>query len=283
MKKIGYLFLLISVTSCNYFTFKKDNRKPIARVNEHYLYKSDLKNLIKDNISNNDSTTFVKNYINSWAKHQLLLDRAKLNLEENIDSFKELVKKYEEDLYINSYKEKAVNQYLDTTISTSEINQFYNENGKNFKLNEILLQLKYVEIGKSVLNKKEIIKLFRSDKQDDIEILKAKKMAFKSVHLNDSIWVKFNDFITKVPIFKSVNQKVLLKNNAFVQKEDSLSLYLVKISKFLKIGSKPPLSYLKPTIKQIILQKRKLKLLKNIEETLVNDAVKNKQFEIYEH
>jgi hypothetical protein len=281
MKQILLLFIAISMFSCNYFTLKKDDRKPIARVNDAYLYKSDLKNILANNPSKQDSAIFVKNYINSWIKHELLLDKAKLNLQEQTDKFDELVKKYKEDLFINSYKEKAVAQYLDTVVTENDINEFYKKNSQNFRLNEDLIQLKFIKIGKNVLNKKELIKLFKSNKQEDLDSLKTKELELKSMNLNDTIWVKYTNLITKVPVFKNVDKKQLLKKDYFIQKEDSLSLYLLKISNVLLIGNVAPKSYIEPTIVQVILQQRKLKLLKNIEETLVNDARKKQQFEIY--
>ncbi len=42
-----------------------------------------------------------------------------------------------------------------------------------------------------------------------------------------------------------------------------------------------PLSYIKPTIEQIILNKRKLELIKKLEKDITKDAIKNNDFEIY--
>ena len=42
-----------------------------------------------------------------------------------------------------------------------------------------------------------------------------------------------------------------------------------------------PKSYVEPVIRQMILHKRKLQLIKEIEKTLLEDATKNKQFETY--
>ncbi|MDX1827916.1 MAG: peptidyl-prolyl cis-trans isomerase [Lutibacter sp.] len=281
MKQILLIFIAINLFSCNYFTFKKDDRKPVARVNDSYLYESDLQNIFTSNNSKQDSIKLVKNYINSWIKHELLLNKAKLNLVEETKKFEELVKKYREDLFINSYKEKVVEQYLDTVVTENDIENFYKNNHSNFRLSEDLIKLKYIKIGKNVLNKKELTKLFKSDKQEDLDSLKTKELQLKSMNLNDSIWVKYSDLVSKVPIFKDIDKKQLLKKDYFIQKEDSLSLYLLKISNVLVVGNFAPKSYIKPTIKQVILQQRKLKLLKNIEETLVNDARKKQQFEIY--
>ncbi|MCF6181871.1 hypothetical protein [Lutibacter sp.] len=281
MKQLLLLFIAFTILSCNYFTVKNDSKKPIARVNDSYLYKKDIKNILTNSNLKQDSIIRVKNYINSWIKHELLLNKAKLNLADETNKFEDLVKKYKEDLFINSYKEKAVEQYLDTVITENNIDSFYKKNHLNFRLNEDLIQLKYINFGKNVLNKKELIKLFKSNKKEDLDSLKSKELSLKSMNLNDTIWVKYTDLVSKVPIFKNIDKKQLLKKDYFIQKEDSLSLYLLKISNVLKVGSVAPKSYINPTIKQIILQRRKLKLIKNIEETLVNDARKKQQFEIY--
>ena len=85
----------------------------------------------------------------------------------------------------------------------------------------------------------------------------------------------------RVPVFAEDEKDALLKNNNFIQKEDSLDLYLVLVKEVLNRNDLAPKSYITPTIKQMILHQRKLMLLRNIEETLFDDA-KNKQiFEIY--
>ena len=55
----------------------------------------------------------------------------------------------------------------------------------------------------------------------------------------------------------------------------------MKIDKLLNKGVQAPLEYIKPTIRQIILNKRKLELIKNLEKDITKDAIKNKQFEVY--
>ena len=42
-----------------------------------------------------------------------------------------------------------------------------------------------------------------------------------------------------------------------------------------------PLEYSLPTIEQIILNQRKLELIKQLEKDITQDAIKNDEFEIY--
>lgn len=273
---------LILLQSCDYFTFKKEVvPQAVARVNDTYLYKDDLMTIFIKDISKKDSITLVNNYINNWVKQQLLLSKAQLNLESKKDEFEDLVKKYREDLFINSYKEAVVKQYLDIVITDDDIDQFYLNNNEIFKLNEELIKVKYIKIGKEDLNKKELLKLFKSTDNEDFEKLKEKSLFMKSHHLNDSIWIKYSDFINEIPVLKTEDKQQLLKKDNFIQKEDSLSLYLVTIKKVLQSNEIAPKSYITPAIKQMILHQRKLLLLRNIEETLIKDATKKQQFEIY--
>ena len=217
IKTFLFFFLVLNLISCDYFTFKSDNREAVARVNNTYLYKDDISKLISAEVSPQDSTLIINNYINSWVKQQLLLEKAEINLEDKKFQFEDLVKKYREDLYINSYKEAAVSEYLDTNLTEADIQKFYDESGKDFKLNEDLIKLKYIKIATDVLNKSELIKLFKSKEKDDLEELQSMEMELISSHLNDSIWVKYSDLISKVPVLASEDKSRLLKKDKFIE------------------------------------------------------------------
>ena len=53
------------------------------------------------------------------------------------------------------------------------------------------------------------------------------------------------------------------------------------VKEVLKRNEIAPISYITPTINQMILHQRKLLLLRKIEETLIDDARKKQQIEIY--
>ena len=55
----------------------------------------------------------------------------------------------------------------------------------------------------------------------------------------------------------------------------------MQINDVLLRNDAAPLEYVKPTIRQIVINKRKLELIKQLEKDITKDAIKNKQFEIY--
>lgn len=271
--------------SCQYLEFDKKNNnedKPLAKVYNSFLYKKDIEDLIPKNASKKDSILIVKNLINDWATQQLLRKKAEENLtkQEN-DAFNKLVLDYKQSLLINSYKERLIKQQLDTVISDQEVDSYYLINRKNFRLNEELIKIKYLHIGKDILNQKNIIRKFKSDDYDDLLALENQELNFKAINLNDSTWIKLEDVLLKIPKFREYPKEILLKKTKFIQKEDSLGLYLVAVKNVLKRNDIAPLNYISPTIKQMILHKRKLELIRDIEKTLINDAIQNQDFKEY--
>lgn len=288
MKKIIFTFCFLSLLSCDKikeFTSKQDSKddEPIvASVGEVNLYLSDVKDVVPKGTSKNDSLVLVKSFITSWAKQQLLLRRAEENISEvNNKQIKELVKNYEESLFINGYKESLINQQLDTVITEQSIQKYYTNNKDNFRLNEELLQLKYIYFGKDFLDKQEAIKKFKSSKEEDLEDLENLTINFKDYLLRDSTWIKYDDVLLKIPPFRNETKEKLLKKSKFIQKEDSLGVYLVAVNNVLKRNEIAPLSYIRNNIKQLILHKRKIELVREIEKTLINDAIKNNEFKEY--
>jgi hypothetical protein len=56
---------------------------------------------------------------------------------------------------------------------------------------------------------------------------------------------------------------------------------LIQINEVLERGKPSPIEYVSPTLKQIVINNRKLKLIRKLKSDIVNDAIKNKRFEIY--
>ena len=283
MLKQIVLCVIITFTfaSCDYF-------KPvvtddvIARVNDSYLSKSDILKILPENYTKEDSTTIVNNYITNWATEQLLVQGATLNLEDKTqDEFNALIEQYKNDLFSKAYLEALVYRDLDTVVSKAEAAKYYQENKQAFKLNEDLIKFRYINIDENRLDFKEVKQKFlrfnTKDKQDLNEIA----IQFKSYSLNDSIWIRLGQIITKIPTVTPENKNELLKKSNFIQSKDSLGLYLMQINDVLLRNDEAPLEYVQPTIKQIVVNKRKLELIRQLKKDITKDAIKNKQFEIY--
>ena len=75
------------------------NDKIIARAGNSFLYHSELNQNIKFS-SKSDSLIKAKNFIDKWARNQLLYERSKINLSDQIlNELDGLVEDYKYDLF----------------------------------------------------------------------------------------------------------------------------------------------------------------------------------------
>lgn len=278
---ISSLILSSALTSCEYFV-KSEERKVIVRVNDSYLFEEDINALITEDTSPEDSAVIVSNYITRWATQQLLIDRAKYNLPENQQrEFNDLVENYRNELYTNAYKEAVVAKQLDTSISEQEIEEYYINHKENFKLNEDLVKLRYIRLDKDNINFDDIKAQFKRFNEEDKESLETSALQFKNYSFQDSIWVSTRSVYEKIVPLGAGDRDRLLNKSTFMQLEDSLEVYLIYVKEALSRNEQAPLDYASPIIKQILLNKRKLNLVKELEKDITKDAIKNEQFEIH--
>ncbi len=271
----------LSLVSCEYFQ-QTDDRKVVVRVNETYLYEDDIQALINENTSPEDSAVIVSNYINRWATQQLLIDRAQLNLPQSKQKeFNELVNNYKNELYTNAYTDAVVSRALDTALNRKEIEDYYEQNKQNFILSEDLVKLRYIYLAKNSNNIDEIKKKFTRFNEEDQQDLLNMAIQFKNYSMNDSVWVKSKTVYNKIAPLTAEDRSSLLKKSNFMELQDSLNVYLVYVNDVLSRNEQAPIEYASATIREILLNKRKQSLIKELEKDITKDAIKNNEFEIF--
>ncbi|MCZ4318609.1 peptidyl-prolyl cis-trans isomerase [Aequorivita viscosa] len=283
MRQLLYILVAcVSFVSCEYFQ-RKMEENPVARVNESYLYEADLKKLLNEDTTPEDSTLIVNNYINRWATQQLLIDQARINIPaEKLNQYNKLVQEYHNDLLTEAYKNVIVNKQLDSVIAEQEFQDYYETNKENFKLKDQLVKLRYVQLPLNYEGLATVKEKLNRYNQKDKAALTSQNYQFISSNFNDSVWVRKEVLLNTLPIIKSSSDQVLKKSN-FTQLQDSLGVYLVKIEDVLNLNDTAPISYIKPTLRQIILNKRKLELIKKLETDITRDAIETNNFEIYKN
>lgn len=265
--------------SCEIFQAEQGKTR-IARVNESYLYLEDLENLVLPSTNPKDSTAMIEAYINRWATQQLLLDQAKMNLPYNIQKrFEKMIKEYERNLFIEAYKNTYLVTQLDSTINETDIQEFYEQNKENFHLNNELLKVRYVSVNKDYSRIKEVKESLERFNLEDKEELSRKSYQYKQINLNDSVWVKKDILLAEFPILKEKEEE--LKKANFIELQDSIGVYLLKVEDRLERNDLAPLPFIEPTIRQILLNSRKLELTKKLEKDITRDAIKHKKFQTY--
>jgi len=274
--------MLFFIVSCGSYINDSDANDPIARVGEAYLYKKDIESLLYEGISKVDSVTVVTNFINNWASKRLLLGKARINLpEEKLAVFDQLVAEYQADLYTRAYKDALVSQAADSMVTKTQMRNFYEKEKENFRLKEQLVKIRFIELPKQFLNKESVIKKLKSFKEEDIAYLDSIGVQFKKLNFNDSIWVESERLLNEIPPLTLENQSKYLKKSQFFELEDAMGVYLTKVVDVRNINEIAPLAFIEPTIKQVLLNRRKLNYIRSLETEIIDEAIKDNEFEIY--
>jgi len=253
-----------------------------ARVNSAYLDREELNGIVPAGTSRQDSITIIKSYIDRWASQKLLYDAAVVNIgAEKQQELEALIKQYTTDLYTKAYLEEMVKQSVDTVVPHEELVKYYNANKENFRTVGMLVRLKYIRMDKEHPKLSIARQRFLSGNKKDIKALNDMALQFKSYAFNDSIWTDMNGIYQKLPFINPDNRNKYVHGGTSFQYPDSLDVYMVKVAKVIDRNQVAPFEYIKPTLQQVIINNRKLELIKKFQKEITDDAIKNNKYEIY--
>ena len=125
--------LILSACNTAEKTKNKDD-KAIAKVNNTQLFLSDVTEFTQKGISKEDSLILTKSFINSWTTNEVFYQEALNYLTAEDINIEKEIEKYKKELITYKFQSKLIDDKLDTSISLSEIESYYNLNSKNFLL-----------------------------------------------------------------------------------------------------------------------------------------------------
>jgi len=279
MRPLLLFAILLFMVSCTGYKRKQD-KEPVARVFDRYLYPDAINDIIPANISPPDSVIIARDFIEKWIKKQLLLNKAELNLTDEEKNVDEQIENYKTSLLIYKYEQSLIRQKLDTFISDNEIKEYYNENSSNFLLNDNLVKALFLQVPRTSPDVWKARRWYRSVNEEDLNKLEDYSYQYaKYDYFNDN-WIYFSEIEKYLPI-KIENPERYLKYRKFFEIKDSTYYYFVNIKDYRLIGTVSPIEIVSRNIRNIILNKRKIRLIKNLETNIYNDALNRNNFTIY--
>lgn len=281
--KISFsIFLILIGFACNKSnTTTNSNEKLVAKINTSSLYTNDLQSIQKANLSKSDSVAFAQNYINKWAKDEVFYQQALNYLtEEELNVDKEL-EEYKKELVSYKFQTKLINEKLDTTVSSSQIEEYYNANSQNFLLKTNIVKVLYVKTPINIPNIEKLKKLFYSNNPKDAEQLKSICIQYANNYfMNDNTWLMYDDLKKEIYQLKDVPDYSIQNGKSF-EFTDATSLYFLKIIEIKSKNTLSPLTFEKTNIKNMLINQRKQQLINSIKKDFFDKAKTNKELEIY--
>jgi len=278
-----YISLFLSAIILSSCSSKQEEttEKPVAKVYDKNLYPSDLQNIVPADISKKDSADLIKKYIDKWIQDELVLNYAEENLTTEQLNIDKEVAEYRKNLIIYNYQSELIKQKLDTIVSQSEIEAYYNTHLSNFILKDNIVNVYYIKLNKKTPGAEKVKKWYNSANPKDIDNLRSFCIQFaENYFIDDKTWLLFDDILKEVPI-ENYNPELFLKSNKNIELADSSYLYFLKIKGYKIKNTPSPLNFEKENIRNIIVNRRKLKLVDDMKNQVYLDAKENKKFEIY--
>jgi len=279
-----YFFPIIIVVSLlTIACSKKSNVKDdtaLVKVGNRILYKSVVDENIPAGLSNSDSIIAAENFIHSWISDNLLYNIASKNLNDkkNIDL---LVDEYRKSLLIYQYEEQLVNEKLTAEIDDQSLNDYYNSNQDNLKLEQPLVKGLFIKVPVSAPQVNEIRVWYKSTDP-------AARDQLEKYRLNNAVifnyfadkWVGFNDLMNNLPK-DQLTKDDLTVNKKAIEKQIGDYVYFLKITDYLQQGSTAPFEYVKTSIRNILINQRRIDFLKKTKEDLYQRAINKGEVQFY--
>jgi len=276
-----YLTLLL-FSACSFFEPQK-NEKPVARFGSNFLYLSDIKESFPPAISKEDSLQLAQGIIQNWINQQVIIQKAELNLPEQLKNFDQQLKNYRNSLLIYTYEDQLVQQKLDTVVSRSEAEFYYEQNQENFRLNQNAYRIWYFKIQSEAPFQERVNSLYKNSsleaRQELIDYCRQYALVY---FFEESKWITERELISEILILSDFNLLDQLNRDKLLKHTFDNTIYYIGIVDKRNKGDFAPLSLVRKSVDSAILNKRKLDFLKEMRADLYKASLRNNEIEIFE-
>lgn len=247
----------------------------LVSVEGHSLLRSEVESVIPRTLSSADSLLMAESYVKKWVKDVLVYDVAEENLGEEMADVERLVEAYRHSLIRYRYQEQLVRERLSAEIRESDVLNYYETNQKKFELKTNLVKGLFLKVPIDAPGLTDLKRWYKSDDASAVE--KIDKYSLQNAAIYDYFydkWMDFEDVMENIPMQLS-NPSAYLKANKTLEVSDSSYCYLLNIRDYVPAGQVAPYDYVQPQIMDMLLAQRKQKFLRDFEEELYNDAIRD--------
>lgn len=278
-----WLVLLVVATSCEFFQPKEEvTEQPIARVYETNLYPTDMSGLIPENMASEDSLKFAEKFIDDWIKKQLMIARSQNEVDINEAEIQRKVLDYRYALTRSAYEKKYIIENLNETIVESEVQEYYDLHAEDFILKQNIIRSLFVKIPTEAPKLDEFKRDLKKYPNSNEEDIREYCLQFANKHfIEDSAWVDFDELIMGTPLDQIIDKTRILRTRSFLEDSDDNFVYYLRILEYKMEDEISPLEFVRMDILNIIINKRKITLKRELENKVYEDAAQSNAFEIY--
>ncbi len=246
----------------------------LASVEGRDMYLSEVKEMLSAK-TQSDSLSQLNSFIESWIKRNVVLTEAEINFPENIDINK-LVEDYKSSLLLHNYRQILIEKELDTTVTFEQEKEYYEANKGQYQLQNRICRGRIASIPERAPKMETFYRNWR--KNDSLAISSYLENHAESI-MDDEIWYSIDEFLTFLPhdSFKASDFNKI----GVLQKNHKDYEHFVKITHVLDKNETAPLSYVKESIRKLIIHQRKKQILDNIEQNLYQKYLQANRIKVF--
>lgn len=278
-KFIIYLLLGMFFLGCANHS-NEEQKTIIAKVNNKHLTADELAaEMSQYQFSPDDSADFAKNYVNNWIKTQLLMIEIEKKLTaEELNVEKEL-EDYRQKLLIHRFKSKETQYITDSVITQNEAQEYYQHNKKSFVLQNPIVKIEYLILPSEVEIPQNILQLLLKG----IKNKETEDFIFSYARKYDNF---NNDWMYFEPLLRNTNLNIndmakFLRSENKLEFTDNSETHLIIIREHKLSGEQAPFNFVENRIRNLLINNKKIDFLREIKDSLYNNALKYNNFEAF--
>lgn len=281
--KIVVLAGVLLLAGCRELPRYFASEETLARAGGRELRLRDVRDAIPQGLDSEDSTAYMKMYVDRWIRKQLKLEEAEVLFSTSADDIDRMVEEYRQALLIRKLEQYYVDRSIDTVFTDEEITAYYNAHKGDFRLDRPIVRGRIVRLGLHYRQASKLKALMGSKtavQQQDFRDLCAKN----DFTVNDfsEQWVDFPEFLSYLPTLRNQNYDALLATTSVQEMRDSHAQYYFQIDAVRREGEPIPLERLRPNIRRILFNQRQGEVIRRHEEELYEQAVEKGDVRLYD-
>jgi hypothetical protein len=205
-----------------------------------------------------------------------------LQLPEEVQSIEKQVEDYRNSLIIYKYTKKLVEQKLDTNVSEEEVEKYYRTHANDFVLKDDIIKILYLKLEKNARNiglARNLLRDYKASNYIKLEAIAEDRAS--NFFLDTSSWILFEDILKEIPL-EIYNRSLYLQNNKYVEVEDSIYIYMLRVNAYRVQDGLSPLSFESERIRDLIVNGRKMLMIEQMKESIYKEAIENNKIKIFE-
>lgn len=268
------VILVISV-SCSENKAENRDNPVLVKVGTSSLTLSELRKDLPVAMTTADSAAFASAYIRRWIDARIVSDIAASEID--MTDIDRLVNDYRNRLIEMEYRRRMADSHVAVAIPDDSLRNYFVEHNDDFKLERPMIQGVYLKVPDNAPNLAVIKRLYRSDKQDDIDRLE-KEVLTSAIHYDyfRDKWVDWESIELHIPYDFGANPDAFLKGKDHFETSAGGFVYLLDITDVLQSGAYMPFDNAKALIaERLSAQQRQAydaSLMKNLYEKSFKDG-----------